>query len=174
MIFHLATRRGMALVLVALCLALGAIIYAELGPARDATPAAPAAAAAGDPAPALPPQPSSFTLPPIETYAEVAQRPLFSPTRQPPPPEAAQDALGKSSGFALIGIIIVEDGRIALIQHGRPPVLARLKEGQVVEGWTVQSILPDRVMLQHGATEHELKLRDRPAQPRQPPPAARG
>jgi general secretion pathway protein N len=119
-------------------------------------------------------------LPPIERFAEVTRRPLFSPTRQPPPPEAVKDTQGNPNNFALLGIIIADGGRVALIEYGRPPALARLKEGQAVEGWTLQSILPDRVVLQHGATEQEVKLKDRagqPAQPRQPgavPPARPG
>jgi type II secretory pathway component PulC len=109
-------------------------------------------------------------LPPIEGYSEVTRRPLFSPTRQPPA-NVVQDTQGNTGDFTLQGIIITDDGKVALIEYGRPPVLARLKEGQAVEGWTLQSILPDRVVLQHGGSEQEIRLKDRagqPVQPRQP------
>jgi general secretion pathway protein N len=170
MTLNFAARPGVALLLSALCLAFGGVIYYELGMAGGEAPTAPMPAVGGT-APPLPPQPASSALPPIESFAEVTRRPLFSPTRQPPPPEAVKDTQGNPNNFSLLGIVIADGGRVALIEYGRPPALARLKEGQTVEGWTLQSILPDRVVLQHGATEQEVKLKDRagqPAQPRQP------
>ena len=173
MTLNVARRPGVAVLLSVLCLAFAAIIYYELGMAGDKTPAAPPPVAAGTVPPPLPPQPASSTLPPIENFAEVTRRPLFSPTRQPAP-EAVKETQVNPDNFALIGIIIAAGGKIALIEYGRPPALAHLKEGQAVEGWTLQSILPDRVVLQRCATEQALKLRDRsgqPAQPKQPGPA---
>jgi general secretion pathway protein N len=104
----------------------------------------------------------------------VLQRPLFAETRRPPPPEAAQDTLGAADGFTLLGTIIAGDGKSALIRYGRPPKLARVGEGQAVEGWTVREILPDRVLLEHGAARRALKLVDHPgAPPIARPPAPR-
>jgi len=163
----LATRPGIALLLSLICLGLGGVIYYELGLSEEKTPNAAAPVVAGA-VPPLPPQPASSTLPPIETFAEVTRRPLFSATRQPPP-ETVKDTQGNSTSFALLGVIISESGKTALIEHGAPPAMIRLKEGQAVEGWTLQSILPDRVVLQRGATEQELKLKDRAAPPAQPP-----
>jgi general secretion pathway protein N len=171
MTLNFATRPSAVVILGMLCIAFGVVIYYELGMAGDKTPAAPLPVVAGSTVPPLPPQPASSTLPPIESFAEVTRRPLFSPTRQPPPPEVVKDTQGNSTTIALLGIIISDDGRIALIEYGRPPALARLKEGQAVEGWTLQSILPDRIVLQHGTTEQEVRLKDRagtPAQPHQP------
>jgi general secretion pathway protein N len=151
-------RRATAAALAGLLLMLAGIIALEVSradPAPTARPAAPA------PAPAPPPaRAAAFKLPPLATYAEVTERPLFSATREPPPPEAGQDLLGKSSGFVLLGIVLAPEDKAVLIRHGHE--IARLKEGQAVEGWTVRSILPDRITLQHGASEVELKLKDRP------------
>jgi general secretion pathway protein N len=174
----LAGRRGAVVALVALSLLSAGIIAVELSGGSDRAPSAlPAAVAAPVPA-ALPKPPTSFKLPPLATYAEVTQRPLFSATRQPPPPEAGQDLLGKSNSFVLLGIILTPDERAVLIRHGHPAEIARLKEGQAVEGWTVQSILPDRITLQHGASEVELKLKDQPGNAGAPgmprPPQPRG
>lgn len=159
----LASLRGMALLLSLLCLMLGATLYRELGggsaPGAVAPAALPAAAAP------LPPAPAAAGLPPLGAFAEVLQRPLFAETRRPPPPEAAQDTLGAADGFTLLGTIIAGNGKSALIRYGRPPKLARLGEGQAVEGWTVREILPDRVLLEHGATRRALKLVDRPGVP---------
>jgi general secretion pathway protein N len=172
---YLATRSGIALLLAVLCLVLAVVVYHELAGTESQVAAGPGPVVAGG-APPLPPQPVFAPLAPFETFAEVIRRPLFSPTRQPSP-EAVKETQGNAN-FALLGVIISDDGKIALVQHGRPPAMTRLTEGQAVEGWTVQSILPDRVMLRHGATEQEIKLKDRPAQPAQPrqpaAPPARG
>lgn len=159
----LAGRQSAALLFGGLCCVLAAIVGIELASAGDDPVATPAAAVQTAAAPALPPPRSAFALPPISAYAEVGERPLFSATRQPAPAEAGQDLLGKSSSFVLLGVILTEEGRAALVKHGDPGELARLKEGEALEGWTVQTILPDHIVLQHGATEVELKLKDRPA-----------
>lgn len=154
----MANRRGAALLLAGLCCALATIIAVEFsGEASERAPP-PAAASLRS----LPPLPAAFGLPPLASYAEVAERPLFSAARRRPPEAAGQDLLGKSNSFVLVGVIISKAGRVALVQHGQSGELARLGEGQAVEGWTLQSILPDRVVLQHGATEYELKLKDLP------------
>lgn len=163
----LAGRHATALALAALCVVLAATVGLELaGGGEAATAALPAVAAPASAA--LPAPPASFKLPPLASYAEVTERPLFTATRRPRPPEAGQDLLGKSSGFVLLGIILAPDDKAVLVQHGHPAEIARLKEGQAVEGWTLQSILPDRITLQHGATEVELKLKDRPGPPGPP------
>jgi len=166
--FSLSSRRGAALLLGALCGALAGVVALELAGATGAAMVAPSLAAA--PLAPLPPLPAAFALPPLARYAEVAERPLFSATRQKPPAEAGQDLLGQSSSFVLLGVIISGPGRAALVQHGHPAEMARVTEGQAVEGWTVQSILPDRILLQHGATDYELKLKDLPAAPGPPRP----
>jgi len=163
----LAGRATVAALLAAVCAMLAGAVWIEIAGAVD-DPAAPAAAPAAAPPLALPPARATFALPPFTAFAEVAERPLFSATRQPPPAEAGQELLGKSSSFVLLGIILSEEGKAALLRHGQQAELARLKEGQVVEGWTVQTILPDRIVLQHGATEVELKLKDHPAAPATP------
>jgi general secretion pathway protein N len=113
-----------------------------------------------------------FAVEPLETYAEVTERPLFSPSRRSPPPQLAQGKQTDAGGLVLSGIILTSDARVALVQSGKTAPAKRLTEGQEIEGWSVQSILPDRIVLRRGATEHELKLklhddtqRTRPAAP---------
>lgn len=154
--------RGLVLVLTALCVLLALVIWRETGASDTASvPPAPLAQAVLPAAAAgLPAAQSAPALPPISAYAEVTERPLFSPSRQPAPPEAAQEDLGNSSAFTLLGIVISEGERMALIEHGKPGVVARLKEGQAVEGWRLQAIEADRVILEHGGTQQPLKLKD--------------
>jgi hypothetical protein len=161
--------RGLVLLLTALCVLLAMVIWRESGASDTASvPSAPLPAAAG-----LPAAKGAPALPPISAYAEVTERPLFSPSRQPAPPEAAQEDLGNSSAFTLLGIVISEGERMALIEHGKPGVIARLKEGQAVEGWRLQAIEADRVILEHAGTQQPLKLKDLKDRPGAVQPAAR-
>jgi len=154
----LMTRQGVTYALGALCAVLCVVIAYEL-----AAPHGPTVASVAPPLRAPTPPPAAIkTLPAMDTFAEVTERPLFSPTRKPAPLEAVPDAGGNVNGFFLTSIVVDGGQREALIQHGHPPALSRLIEGQSVEGWTVQSIEADRVVLQRAGTAQELKLKDRP------------
>ena len=154
-----ARQMGLAVVFGVLCLVFGAIIYHETE-LRPEEPEAVPPAVAGDsepPARALPQ--AGTSLPPVEAYKEVTQRPLFSSTRHPQA-ETTQQNSGKAGALSLVGTIITGNSRTALIRHGNSGALARLSEGQKVEGWTLQSIQTDRVTLLGGGTRQELKLKD--------------
>jgi general secretion pathway protein N len=148
------------IVLGALCLGLGAIAASELtaAPVMQEPPA---------PTPAKTPAastPASFTLPPAQRFAVVTERPLFSPDRKPL--QRTGDTAGAWSSFVLTGIIITPQSREAMVLHGKPQTVAHIQEGQVLEGWTITSIYPDRVVVRDGINEHELKLASKA-----PPPA---
>jgi general secretion pathway protein N len=152
---HLA---GFAMLLLA-CLGLSAVIYDELtddppppvGRVADASPA-PAAVA-------VPPDEAPFTLPALESLKEVTDRPLFSAARRPAAARTAQQTASDLSSLQLRGVIISDQSRLALVQQAKSAAIMRVKEGQELQGWTVQSILPDRVVVQRGASVQELKLR---------------
>jgi len=150
---HLA---GFALLLT-ISAACAAIVYGEI----TAEPTSPIAAIAPAAAPALPvpaAEEPAFAVPPLQTYAEVTERPLFSPSRRPA--AVTQQVAGPASSLALVGVVISGDGRVALIRQGKAPALARVREGQQVEGWTVRSIAPDRVVVRNGTSEAQLKLHE--------------
>ena len=163
-----ARRGGAIVVLLLICLALAALVYDELSSPDNDLPKP--ALAAGAPAPVSLPKADEVApgLPPMETLAEVTERPLFTATRRPPPPDAVQENIGNASSFVLLGIVISKGERLAIVRHGRPPTAARLTEGQTIEGWTVQSIAPDRVVLKNADNEQSLKLKDL----KEPPPGA--
>lgn len=146
--------------LAALAAALGALIYLESVPPAIELPAD--AAAGPDLKPGAPaPETSGFAMPPLRSFAEVLARPLFSPTRRPSlDAPAAGDA--RSSGFTLVGIVISSGEHHALIEHGQPPRLERVVEGQELDGWTVEAIAPDAVALRRADQRLELKAKDAP------------
>lgn len=165
-------RQRTPLLLGALALALCAVITLEIVEAGRAPPVV----VSGAPrAPISSRQPSTrFSLPPLARYQEVTARPLFSETRRPPL-ESAAAGDAQSAAFVLIGIVISPASRYALIAHGRPLHTDRAIVGQQLDGWTVRSILPDRVIFARADHSLELKPRDAapPARDIQPAPAHR-
>jgi hypothetical protein len=150
--------------LLLLCLGLAGLIYVELDqPSIDsiakASPAPPR-----DPATASRDAPA-FTMPPIRAYTEVLERPLFSETRRPSVDSPAAPVDPRSSAFNLVGTIISANERHALIEHGQPPHLERVSEGQDIDGWAVESIRNDRVILTRAEAKLEVKVKDEPGPP---------
>lgn len=101
-------------------------------------------------------------VPPIESFSNILERPLFWASRRPPtdfPSAPKGDAAVVD--FVLHGIVITSDERFAMFQQGSPSRLIRLNEGQELQGWTVRSILGDRVLLRNNDRLLELRFVDR-------------
>lgn len=165
--------RRAPLILGALALVLGAVVALEMWAPTERHSVAAAVAVRTPEVGSR--TPARFALPPLARYAEVTARPLFSETRRPPL-ESASSGDAQSAAFVLIGIVISPDARYALIAHGRPLHTERTSVGQELDGWTVQQILPDRVLFQRGDRSLELKPRDAtpPARDIQPAPSHPG
>ncbi len=169
-------RRPSAL-LIGLCLILGGVIYLELsfGPSPSAAlPIAPGPApSAAFPIALGPPEPAvllmadpGFTMKPLDDFSEIARRPLFIPSRRPLPPDTEPPGPGPRKAerhrFILKGVVILGDERMAVlvIQRRRNRTVLRVVEGQQIDGWLVEAIMPDRVVLRQGETREEVVLRD--------------
>src|SRR5258706_9909343 len=92
--------------------------------------------------------------------AEILERPLFSPSRQPadaaPPAEAQNEKPPPQLPGRLAGVTIRPEAREALFeQEGQKPIA--VKEGQQISGWTVASIQLDQVVLKSAAGEEVIK-----------------
>jgi len=142
------------------CLGLAGIIAAELSTPTLAVPEASAQAFSARAKGSVNAEATPFSLPPLQSFASITDRPLFSQSRRPSP-QGPDDSLGPWSSFVLAGIIISPTSREALILHGKPPTVVSVQEGQDIDGWLITSILPDRVVFRGGTTEHELKLTDK-------------
>lgn len=162
------------LVLAALCVALLGVIYLETSqPDIDLT-AHPVAQHRV--APAVEGDDATSAMPSLDSLADVLRRPLFSPNRRPPAVSAAAAANADATGFTLVGVVISPRGSRALIEHGQPPHLDHAREQQEIDGWTVEKILGDRVVLRHAEDRVELKVKDAPPPqvPGAPIPTAAG
>jgi hypothetical protein len=99
------------------------------------------------------PNDTRLEKPAISTFSEFVARPLFTPTRRPPPtktePNIATTA-PKPENLQLIGVIISEGERMALLQTLATGDVTRAVEGQSVGGWEVHAINPTQVVLKRG------------------------
>jgi hypothetical protein len=115
-----------------------------------------------------PPAAAQAGLAPIEAYAEVLERPLFSTARRrhAPPPVTTSSAV-------LSGIVIHGSERYAVFANESPSVV-RVREGERTAAGVVLRILPDRVVLarpEGGETELRLVPGAVPGMPNALPPA---
>jgi len=138
------------LALLALCLALAALVYVELG---DEPPPlsggravlATAGVIAEKPEPSVKENPV-FRPAPLAAYGEVVARPLFSRTRRPVVGRLEGPTVG-GSAMRLVGIVVDADGPTAFIKMKDAPRIVRVSLGGAVDGWIVQSIDRNSVTL---------------------------
>jgi len=119
---------------------------------------------------------------PIEQFHSVKDRPLFFEGRRPPA-EYVPDAPAakpvrpaanvRPPNATLSGVIKVGDTTYVLLQGvGKEKGLVRTRVGEDVDGWKVESIQDDRVVLKNGAEQHEIHLRSYKPVPLPKPAAA--
>ena len=103
----------------------------------------------GDPSTALarlPTAQGATTLPPtppLQHYADIWQRPLFSTDRRPSPIAFGDDASDASLGdLELTGIIITPSLRMAMLRNRKTGAEVRVREGEGVDSgrWTLQAL----------------------------------
>jgi general secretion pathway protein N len=119
-----------------------------------------------------------FSLPPASDYGEITARPLFIAERrpEPPPPEETTPgipAAGSEQKPMLIGVMIAPESTVALLRPEEPNAkVLRVKPGESVGDWRLETILPNRVVLRKGQATRELLL-ERPKKPAKPKAPAR-
>ncbi len=128
------------------------------------------AAGAASPALAQTANQSLFSLPPIETFSETTERPLFLPDRRPPVIDETQEEVEdvESGLFTLLGIIVSPTQRIALVKVRGSQEVLQLSEGQQANGWTVLQISPGDVIFESNDKTETIELIDI-----KPPPTRR-
>lgn len=90
---------------------------------------------------------------PMSKLSATRDRPLFSPSRRPPPPTISaapeppppaivKPVVPESPSFKLVGTIIGEDNRIGIFLSETSKTTIRIREGEGDSGWTLRSIDP--------------------------------
>jgi general secretion pathway protein N len=93
-------------------------------------------------------------LPPLEAFRDIAERPLFSPSRRP----SATALAVTPQGLRLEGVLVIGSEKRALIKQADGHI-ARVGEGETVGEWTVRQIERERVLLVAGDRRLELTPR---------------
>jgi hypothetical protein len=111
------------------------------------------------------PGPSPTNLPGLAAYAAIVERPLFVPSRRPPP-----DVTSSIEGrYRLLGIVGAGAKRRAFVADGTRRI--EVGEGDAIDGWTVKEIEQDRVLLTSPAGDAAaLKLARAAPEPVKPEP----
>ncbi len=151
------------------CGALGAWVYSQTQEPAPALPNAVELVALVEPAsePAAKPV---FRMRPKGGFNQLVVRPPFSPSRRPPraKPAAPPPVVQKKAPVApkpvtepqatLVGIVISPDKTIAMVRKPGSSELQRLAKGERLDGWLVEGVLPDRLLLSQGDKLLELEL----------------
>jgi hypothetical protein len=114
-------------------------------------------------APSSTPAPVLTALPPLTSFSAIVERPLFSPSRRPPPGTDAALAPSVAGRYQLLGIVATGLKKRAFLADG-----ARhfdIAEGDRIERWTVKQIGTDSVLLSSSEGETVLKLKPATAEP---------
>ena len=161
----------LAIALTLSALSLGAYAYDKLS--KPPEPVAAAGAATPPPTETgVVNAPTKVTpLPPLQSFSEITARPLFSATRRPPVPQKIQRSKpviasapasqkAKTGQYTLIGVIIDEKTKAALLRKGRKGEPTQVKIGQNLDGWTVEDIVAGSVKLRQGEVVDLVLLRD--------------
>lgn len=110
------------------------------------------------------------STPSIEAFAEIDARPMFLPGRKLGAAGASGDAALQPPDVKLVGIIVDNQDRLALVKSDGSPLATAYRVGAVISGWQVTEIGPDRIVLGSGPTRAEIKLDANRAPPRSPTP----
>jgi hypothetical protein len=106
-----------------------------------------------------------FVARPLESFGQTLARPVFFKSRKPfvaaiqppvlpaplmPPPPLPAPPPQPPPEFRAQGILIVTEGRKALIMSKLQPLGAWVAQGEKIEGWTVEAIEPEWVRVRRG------------------------
>ena len=108
------------------------------------------------------PAPALAALPPLTNFSAIVERPLFSPSRRPPP-GAATAGPSVASHYRLLGVVATGAKRRAFLSDGTRHV--DVAEGERLDDWTVKQIGTDSVLLSSSEGEAVLKLKPAAAEP---------
>jgi hypothetical protein len=110
----------------------------------------------------------------LEDLSASRERPLFAPSRRPPPPAARVEPppaveltpdvvrAAPTPPFDLVGAVVGENARYALLRQRTTHKVARLRPGDVAEGWRVTAIGIRSVVLERDGRSDSLALTSTP------------
>jgi hypothetical protein len=146
-------------IMLAVCLALGYVVQDEIAREAGLPPIPSAKETQGRAAP--PPRLAVPAAAPISDFSETLTRPLFHESRKPAPEVAAptpETPSVEQPPLQLVGVVIVPEGRSALIRMPRSKELVEVLVGERIEGWRLESIETDRIVLKSGEASATYRI----------------
>jgi type II secretory pathway component PulC len=146
-----------AWLMVAVCVLLGWTIQREITALPSTRAAAPVVAPGVAPAadPVAPAAPASIVVLDRDSLAVIVERPVFAESRRP---SASAEGPAPALDFTLVGVVISDRERSAIVQPPHSGAVQRLAEGEELDGWIVVDIAPDHIVVRHDTTEAEMPL----------------
>jgi general secretion pathway protein N len=102
------------------------------------------------------------SVPPLENFAVVWERPLFSPDRKPIPAPAG-NTNANTGDLQLTGVIMLPGLHIALLRDKNTGHTLRVREGQSANGAKVVEVKPRSAVVDINGSRTELPLKVGPA-----------
>lgn len=145
--------RLLLLMVVALGVGLASLWLDQQGNLRNINWLAPVAIAPEVSAPVNPLQ--RIGTVPVESYASIQERPLFTPDRRPPPPPPPPAPPDPFIGIQIYGIVSGGNGGILARIEGK---VRQIKINESIGGWTLKSIEGRQVNFIQGTQTRQLLL----------------
>lgn len=89
-------------------------------------------------------------------YVATLERPLFAPTRRPPPPQAAASAVEPLPDIRLLGLY--SSGGASGVIASIDGTVRRLRVGESVSGWSLKEVKGSEIVIGRGDEVHTLRL----------------
>jgi hypothetical protein len=124
-----------------------AILAWTIGPLGEGGPEQSSKAGASQPIGASEDVELEFAMPPSSRYAAIIERPIFEPSRRPTGEATITTGEAPAIDMTLAGVVLAPSQRLALLRRGNSSTINRVREGEVIAGWTVVAIESDAVVL---------------------------
>lgn len=102
---------------------------------------------------------------PLDAIAATRERPIFTQSRRPPPlaeaPPMAEAAAAPGLGappFSLVGTLVGDGEKVALVLDAGSQKVLRLPVGGSASGWSVADVAPRSITLTRGPERVTLEL----------------
>jgi hypothetical protein len=95
---------------------------------------------------------------PLSAFDEMVRRPLFTASRSPFVPTQSTPNLAGPPDIRLTGVAIDASKKRALLRSSQQPQGRWVEQGQSIDGWQLQSVRDDAVIITSGQQMHELRL----------------
>jgi hypothetical protein len=106
--------------------------------------------------------PVEYTPPTFKVFDEILRRPLFSESREPPPPPEKVSVVSAPVvthiRLELEGVAITPDARIAVLRDLTTKQVLHLAEGDSHNGWKLERVTTDKALFKSNQQSVELEL----------------